>query len=348
MNPPGHTVLCAVWVPRPLAGILAKTARGALLAVFERSAYLDLGGRVLALASESLGRGPLTVSIQGFEALLEAPAPIEAGQPVDLGSGVLRIADRSVDLRLAAVWDPALPREEHTAPARRLPARSAPAHASPGADTRAEVRAAAIEELRRGAPHGSIVPLLDGSPTPQRNRATTLLLDALRRGLEAVTSMLEDPRDPAGAAREAASWIAGRGPGLTPSGDDLLVGIMHAMTVWPSLAAHAWREETRAGDTGGMDTPVTQAGAEPRAMSATAEVRAMLAAAARGYTTRISAPHLDAAAQGWASESWHDLVRSIHSTAAVRNAVRRILRIGETSGADALTGFCWAWGRLAA
>lgn len=311
MIPPGkRTTPQAVWIPAPAAGVLARAARGTVLAIFERSAYLDLGGRVLALASVSLGRGPLTVSIMGFEDLV----PLEAGQPVELSGGVLRIGGRSVDLRRAAVWDPALHLVEHVAPALLAAALSA-----------------AIDELLCRAPDGSIVPLLGGHPARGSGRAPALLLEALRRGLETVAALLEGPRDPADAAREAATWIAGRGPGLTPSGDDLLIGIMHAITVWPSLAARTRRAEGSVGNAGGAD------------------IRVLLAGAARGHTTRISAAHLDAAAHGWAAEAWHDLVRSLHvSPAAVRNAVRRLLRVGETSGADALTGFCWAWRRLAA
>jgi hypothetical protein len=31
--------------------------------------------------------------------------------------------------------------------------------------------------------------------------------------------------------------------------------------------------------------------------------------------------------------------------AALRASIGHLLRVGETSGADALTGFCWAWAR---
>jgi len=73
----------------------------------------------------------------------------------------------------------------------------------------------------------------------------------------------------------------------------------------------------------------------------------LLAESAGPRTTRISAAYLGAARMGWAAAPWHALVRSLtRQPEAVRDAVRRLTRIGETSGADSLTGFCWAWRRL--
>jgi len=68
--------------------------------------------------------------------------------------------------------------------------------------------------------------------------------------------------------------------------------------------------------------------------------------AARPKTTRISGAYLDAARRGWAAEPWHALIHALDDAAAMRTAVRRLARVGETSGADALTGFSWAWRRL--
>jgi hypothetical protein len=68
---------------------------------------------------------------------------------------------------------------------------------------------------------------------------------------------------------------------------------------------------------------------------------------ARPRTTRISAAYLDAAGQGTATEPWHGLIRALRTRSdGVRAAVADLLRIGETSGADGLTGFCWTFQRL--
>ncbi|MDR7484476.1 MAG: DUF2877 domain-containing protein [Armatimonadota bacterium] len=285
--------ITAVSIPSPLSGLRDGAARGTVLAVFQRSAYLDVAGRIVALAPAGLGRGPLTITLDRPRAL----RPLAAGEAVALDGGLLRVGGHTVDLRPSAVWDPALP-----------------AVASP-----AVAPAVVLREVRRGASEASVAALLD----PPRGAGPTLphstLLRALRRGLEVIGDFLDGRTGADEVSRAVADDIAGRGPGLTPSGDDLLAGIMHAATVWPSLASRARG----------------------------ADLRTILRDAAAPRTTRISAAYLDAAAGGSASEPWHALVAGLRqSQAAACAAVRRLLAVGETSGADALTGFCWAWSRL--
>jgi hypothetical protein len=93
--------------------------------------------------------------------------------------------------------------------------------------------------------------------------------------------------------------LAGRGTGLTPAGDDVLVGVLFALWVWQP--AGEWRDLIR-------DT------AAPR-------------------TTTLSAAFIRAAAAGEAVRAWHRLV------AQEPEAVADILSIGHTSGADAWAGF---------
>lgn len=298
-------VIRATSVSSCLSDILAGTARGTVLALFERSAYLDLDGRIAALASAEFGRGPLMIALDRFNAL----RPLAVGAAVSLHGGSLRVGLHDISLRDAVVWNPALP----------------PVGGRHGADPAPPDLV--IEELRRIAPTESVAALLDGPPgvaplldgPPGVAATADALLGPLRRGLEVIARFLSGCADAAQATRAVATQIAGRGPGLTPSGDDLLTGIMHAITIWPRIAATA----------GGPD------------------IRRLFADAARPKTTRISAAYLDAAARGQACEPWHALVHSLgQSHAAARRAARRVLAVGETSGADALTGFCWAWRRL--
>ena len=118
-----------------------------------------------------------------------------------------------------------------------------------------------------------------------------------------------DPDDPPG-LESYTSRLAGLGPGLTPSGDDVLMGLMHA-----------WFSRYPAG----------------RAQTASE----IVADAAVPRTTSLSAAWLRAAAAGEAGVLWH---RLIAATAAgdereLRETIRRILATGHTSGADALAGF---------
>ncbi len=104
--------------------------------------------------------------------------------------------------------------------------------------------------------------------------------------------------------RAGASRLAGRGGGLTPAGDDVLMGVLYALWVW--YPRREWIELI-------METAVAQ-------------------------TTTLSAAFLRAAAAGEATYHWHNLVNSNSENGRV-NAVAQILSIGHTSGADAWVGF---------
>jgi hypothetical protein len=292
----------AARIPAPLAGLLMGAARGTVLAVFDRGAYLDLAGRVVALAPATADWGPLSIVLSDRAGL----APAAAGDPVLLDHGVLRIGPHTVVVADAAVWDPALPRPSEPSSAR-------------GGRALEQV----TDELCARASPDSLVALLEprARRLPEGRRpGAAERLTPLRRGLEAIGRFLGGRASAEHVRQVIAASVAGRGPGLTPSGDDLLMGVMHAITVWPHLAAPV----------GG------------------AQAREALAAGALGRTTRISAAYLEAAAAGLAAQPWHRLVRSLdRSPTAIRDATAGILAIGHTSGADALTGFCWGW-RLAA
>jgi hypothetical protein len=107
-----------------------------------------------------------------------------------------------------------------------------------------------------------------------------------------------------------AERLAGLGPGLTPSGDDVLMGLIHAIFV---------------------RYPVERA----------AEASRVVDRAAVGRTTSLSAAWLNAAAAGEAGHLWHRMVRSASAgeDGGLRGAIRTILATGHTSGADALAGF---------
>ena len=112
------------------------------------------------------------------------------------------------------------------------------------------------------------------------------------------------------AMRNPSSRLAGLGAGLTPAGDDFLVGVMHAL--WALL-------------------PIDRA----------ANISQILAEAAAPRTNSLSAAWLHAAAKRQAGESWHELFEATlaENDTALNAAVRRILPTGHTSGADALGAF---------
>ncbi|MBN1922710.1 MAG: DUF2877 domain-containing protein [Anaerolineae bacterium] len=109
----------------------------------------------------------------------------------------------------------------------------------------------------------------------------------------------------------AAVALAGWGPGLTPSGDDFLAGLMLSLWAQYGERARPW---------------CTQ-----------------MAAAALPRTTRLSRAFLQAAANGLADARWHTLLHALTGAPGVtlEQAVREVLAFGATSGLDMLAGFLY-------
>jgi hypothetical protein len=111
-------------------------------------------------------------------------------------------------------------------------------------------------------------------------------------------------------AAEASTALAGTGIGLTPSGDDFLVGVM--LGIHSAIPA-----------------------AEANVLGST------IYSASAGRTTGISRAWLAAASRGQAIQAWHALVDSLISSdrSMVDRACQSLIGLGHTSGADALAGF---------
>src|SRR5262249_35064609 len=110
----------------------------------------------------------------------------------------------------------------------------------------------------------------------------------------------------------AAASLLGLGPGLTPAGDDLLVG-------WASAL---W--------TGGSGS-----------RRLLGRVRPPLLEAARRRTTALSRAFLAAALEGAAAAPLGQLARRPGP-----GTLAAVLQMGATSGSDCLAGYCLAWTAL--
>jgi Protein of unknown function (DUF2877) len=118
-------------------------------------------------------------------------------------------------------------------------------------------------------------------------------------------------------AKKIASKLAGLGIGLTPTGDDFIMGAVYAAWIIhpPEIASLLAKEATNA---------------------------------AAPLTTSLSAAWLRSAGKGEMGISWHDFFDALISadSARMQGSAKKILAVGETSGADALAGFlgtftCW-------
>lgn len=118
-------------------------------------------------------------------------------------------------------------------------------------------------------------------------------------------------------AKIVASQLAGLGQGLTPSGDDFIMGAIYA--TWtihpPDIAKDLARE---------------------------------IANTAAPLTTSLSAAWLRSAGRGEAGILWHDFFDALLSadSGSTQYTIDKILTVGETSGFDSMSGFintflCW-------
>ncbi len=236
---------------------------------------VSTAGEWIALVDRQHGNGPFHVVIPS--ALLRQRQPNEI---VHCASGFLQFAEAWVDLRAALVWEPRLE------PLRlctdtlswlheRLEVISSPLFISTPSDS---------QTLPAFA-----LPLIE------------CLCQALQHG-------------DGGLIVDAAQQLAGLGPGLTPAGDDFMIGLMAALTLHrPRLAQNL----------------------------NSAAICAMIGNAAAPHTTRLSAQWLQCAARGEFGAAWHQLASALAKADQVKleRAITRILASGATSGADALVGF---------
>lgn len=111
-------------------------------------------------------------------------------------------------------------------------------------------------------------------------------------------------------AKKLTSKLAGFGQGLTPSGDDFIMGAMYA----------AWIIHPR---------------------EVVSDLANEIVNTAIPLTTSLSAAWLRSAGRGEAGQVWHDLFNAFLSAdkMAVEKSIGNILGVGHTSGADALTGY---------
>lgn len=257
----------------PVARFLEQPRRGSVLATFPRSIYLDLNGAIVAVVARELLNGPLNIVLAG-------PAPLF--DQLALGSAVTASMDRLhiegrpvIALSGASLWDPAITPWTPD----QLP------RVTQNLDI-------LIGRVMVEAPADHLA-----HPRIEHAMATVRSALAMRSPSELVV---------------AAAGLAGLGGGLTPTGDDVLVGVLVALAALPDRSAQELRTAVREGTV--------------------------------GRTTRISEAYLDAATRGEASEAWQTLLAALggDDRQSVVDAGRRILAFGETSGADMLTGFLLA------
>ncbi len=276
------------------ATALARPASGRIIAVADSTLYAELGSSIFCIGGREIGHGPLN-AIAVPSVLAGWPElGIDAGQSLTVEPALLRFGNGlSLDLVGLCRWTPpAWPDRPEPVSLRK-----------------------SIERLR-GLTKDRLPPMGIAPIVLERSVGSGIQGAFARRATLAV-AMLEDWLEGAlsgddGVAQiegEAIGALVGLGPGLTPSGDDFLVGV--------ALAMHALGR---------------------------ARLAAILARAVRATrpdaTSAISRAHLDAALDGHAGETAHAVISALMAgdEEAYPALLERVDAIGHCSGWDTLAG----------
>ena len=292
MGPIGHVRHLQVVSVGSVAKDFLDGARHAWLdAAFERSLYLSDGSNFLCLGGPDVGRGPLN-------ALLASSPPrgwtskFVPSALVGLRAGQISFGDTVVDWRGATLWKPPAPPldpdpAEVAAILARLPALRSGPHSGAGLWPEEGLsRAVIARDFREAIAVAARSPLHSFS-------------SAIRGALSGMDL----------AAANDAAQLIGLGPGLTPSGDDVIGGAL--------VALHALCLDAAA----------------RRLWSA-------LLPLARTRTSPLTLAHLKAAAAGEGHQLLHAAINRLLSGSEreLAIAVSDLGRVGHTSGFDAFAG----------
>jgi len=300
MNDPsrGHYPVSSVG---PVAHRLLGTGGPAIVdAVFDRSIYIRAGQSYVCLGVSSLGQGPLNV-IAGIDEKAWRSYQYRRTMPAWISSDRIRIGENPIfKVKGARIWAPPAPPE----PCRKKVEQGLHSlEATARNMVPEEGLGACLFSGKEAGPGQGLVLRRAGLP-----------LKSLESWLQVA---LNDPHG--GVAPDAEQWKAliGLGPGLTPSGDDLIGGAMLALN--------------------GLGESETSD-----------RLFALLKSDLSVRTNSISAAHLTAAAEGMGNEDLHEVLNAVVSGArsGYRHLLERVGCIGHTSGWDALAGVaiaCRAW-----
>jgi hypothetical protein len=264
---------------------LSDGAHGEVAAVFARSAYLVIAGHWICIGPPAIGAGPLNVLCAAVP--WRHGAALAVGDPVAVRGTSLSIGSSwRLSFAAATVWHPPAPPKSFD-PARGL--------AALDAAIAGRLPAEGLGFILRGDPVLPRTPLATVAAAPVG--ALCALISAAAGG------------SPLRIDVDAVAPLLGSGPGLTPSGDDFVGGVLIALALvgLSDLRDRIWSAFA------------------PRVTAA---------------TNRISGAHLAAAARGFGHAALHAILDDILAgrDGGMADHRRAIDAIGHTSGWDALAG----------
>lgn len=257
---------------------------GRVAALFERSFYIEIDGHWICFGGSSLYLGPLNLQTNAPAKINWQASGLQLEDPVRISATEIHIGNRfSFSYRDAQPW--------HPDPIRNLDKTAINAGLT-----------SLTEQAFNMVPREGLASFMfpEGSVTAVLPNATS--------AITGIKKLIGDGHSSPESILNPVTTLIGLGPGLTPSGDDFLGGMMITLKTL-----------------GEDETCRVLADAIERAAAATNE---------------ISRAHLYAAAQGIGAEPLHATIDDIISNReqALKSSLARLDSIGHSSGWDALTG----------
>ena len=254
---------------------------------------VQTGQGLVCFVPNEAGRGPLNINVDA-KALSDAGYPKPGTRLVSDGGAVTFEDGQRVSLADSRVWEP-------TGLFRR------PVFNEKLVGRNVSCAREVAMLLGQMAGVGELMDMRDGAPTANLNAFSRAALPNVASLCQAVRS-----GDFVGAER-AARGLVGLGPGLTPSADDMLSGIMVSLVL---------------GSRNGVG------------YEGISEFTSRIAAVSGSGTSALSREFLVQAAAGRANERLLRLVEAVYTgtPSEVRDATLDVIRIGHTSGTDMTAG----------
>jgi len=272
------------------AGKLALNAidypkQGRIAALFERSFYIEVNGNWFCFGASSLPLGPLNLQTNVPANINWQASGLQLKDQVKISASHIHVANRlAFSYRGAELWQP---------------------DPIPDLDKKTTIAAGLASLTQQAfniAPNEGLAAFLfpDGS--------LKTVLPSAAPAITEMTKFIRSRHPNAKSILEPVASLIGLGPGLTPSGDDFLGGMMITLSLLGE------NEKLR--------------------------VLASTIVTAASVTNDISRAHLKAAAQGIGAEPLHATISDIvtNRDQALKASLERLDAIGHCSGWDALTG----------
>lgn len=259
-----------VSIARPLYEDLSiRPFSGHIVGLFYQACnVIDADQRVIALTSPTIGNGPFSIVIKG---ITNFAGLFKIQHPVSVTPHDLMIGEWHINLNHADIWEPEIfwPKKTY-------------------------IPAPPVVDLLKPYTHWPQLQI-DTPAAKSIAHRSRRLANELAQALVQKTNI-----------EESVAHLAGLGSGLTPAGDDYLMGVMTAL----------W-------------------------LTGRSELPSKIAAIACSKTTALSAAFLTAASYSHFVEAWHNLIQALlnEDHPALKKAIKQISQFGATSGIDALAGF---------